>query len=497
MDTRTLFDNITENWILVDTEGEVLLVSRHLENFQHLFPEPIKPGTSLLNLLSPSWRALAQNMIQTMRTAPTPSVVETSHVMPDGRELWFEVKSSPIPDEKGQHNWIFIQARDLTPQKIFEKKITLIARDLQDVIENANAVIIGVDVRGYITEWNSKAQQVIGFSKDESYIKRMADLLQVKNHDTFIEAEYKVFQGEVITNHELSIRAKGGKPLTLLINATPRRSAGGEVIGALFIGQDVTELTAYREQLERLVHERTDALKNALENERRLVEVKDRFVSMASHEFRSPIMYIRRHIGRLKDELNALTTEDLADRVARIQTQAEHLTDILEDVLTIARSGSTPAKIEARPERLDLLEFLQRIVDEVQDDGHRIVLECPYTSLWVRSDEKLLRNVFVNLLTNALKFSPEDSKVVLSLFQTGKEVVCRVIDRGVGISSSELSRIFEPFHRGSNVRDIRGTGLGLSIVKRAIDTLGGEIQVQSTLGQGTTFTVKLRNDGNG
>jgi PAS domain S-box-containing protein len=162
---------------------------------------------------------------------------------------------------------IFIEARDVTPQKIFEKKITLVAREYQSVIENANAVIIGTDARGYVTEWNEMATEITGYSKRESYIRQFLDFLSPESRENFSQAMQKVLNGDVITNYEMVIGAKDGRTITLLINATPRTSASSEVVGILLIGQDITELTAYRQTLEQKVVERTTALKAALESE--------------------------------------------------------------------------------------------------------------------------------------------------------------------------------------------------------------------------------------
>src|SRR5690606_16697528 len=112
--------------------------------------------------------------------------------LPDRREAALEVKRSPIAGEGGMVTHIFIQARDVTPQQRFEQKITLVAREHQNVIENANAVIIGADVRGYITEWNAMAQQVIGYSKNESYIQRMVNFLQVEEYQAFTHSMHAV-----------------------------------------------------------------------------------------------------------------------------------------------------------------------------------------------------------------------------------------------------------------------------------------------------------------
>ncbi|MDQ2657035.1 MAG: PAS domain S-box protein, partial [Bacteroidota bacterium] len=335
VDVRRIFDSVSEIWLLVDRQGTVLLISRHLQEFQGEHTLPVKVGEPLLDFLPPNWRVLGDNVLKTLQYARVPSILEASYTTPGGKETHFEIKCTAIRDDDGQLNQIFIEARDVTPQKIFEKKITIVAREYQSVIENANAVIIGTDSRGYITEWNEMATQVTGYSKNESYIQKLSDFLVRASYEGFSHAMNMVLNGEVITNYEMTIRSKDNRKITLLINATPRTSALGEVVGTMLIGQDITELSAYRQSLEKQVAERTEALRSALESEKKLVEVKDRFVSMASHEFRSPISYIHRNIGTLRNHIEALDPAEVRQRLTKIQSQAEHLTSLLEDVLTI------------------------------------------------------------------------------------------------------------------------------------------------------------------
>jgi PAS domain S-box-containing protein len=494
-DVRTIFNSVSEIWILADSKGTILLTSNYLNNFQHLLKQPVREGASVFESIRDSWQGLAGNVYETLLFSSGPSTVEASYTNTEGKEVHFEVKCTAIRSDEGAISNIFIEARDVTPQKIFEKKITILAREYQSVIENANAVIIGTDVRGYITEWNEMARQVTGYSKNESYTHKLSAYLTPESQDVFSKAMENVLSsGDVVTNYEMVLRAKDQRQLTLLINATPRTSSSNEVVGILLIGQDITELSAYRQSLELKVMERTKALKSALESERKLVEVKDRFVSMASHEFRSPISYIHRNIAGMKDHIEDLGPKDIRERLSKIQSQAEHLSSLLEDVLTIGKTGATDTRIRANLKAVELKEFFLRIIDEVQTNTHhthQIQLDFPLPALKIQSDENLLRNIFVNLLTNAIKFSPGQKAIFLTVESVNEHVECRIRDHGLGIEEKDLSRIFDPFHRGNNVQKIKGTGLGLSIVKKAVETLGGEVQVESKPGQGTSFTVQL------
>ena len=470
------------------------MTSKRTEKFQHLLPRPLVPGQVIFDYIPESWKGVSQNILSSLVQVGQPATLEASHVGNEGEEIHHEFYCIPVDDGDGQLAHIFIQVRDVTAQKIFEKKITILAREYQSLIENANAVIIGLDVRGYIIDWNEMAAHVTGYLKTECYTRKLADFLEPHSGAAFDDKVQEVLNGAFITNHEMTLLSKQGALLTLLMNATPKISSDGHIVGILCIGQDITELSAYRKSLEQKVLERTKALKSALEKERQLVEVKDRFVSMASHEFRSPITYIHRNIGTIKSNITRLEPADVLQRLSKIESHADHLLSLLEDVLTIGKSGANTIKLKANFQSVDLKEFLSRVVDEVASNTqhtHRIKLDFPDAGLFIRSDENLLRNIFVNLLTNAIKFSPGKDEVVLSVRKVAGQVECRVADHGLGIGKQDLPKIFEPFHRGENVQTIKGTGLGLPIVKKAVETLGGEVGVESQPGQGTIFTVQL------
>lgn len=492
-DVATILNNVEEIWIIIDVNGTVLFVNDHTRKFQHIIRPPVVEGVSIFDSIPGSWQDLSKNVLSSLVTTAPSTSLEANFTDDTGKDFYFEIKCSAIRGSDGQVRQIFIQALDVTPQKIFENKITIIAREYQSLIENANAVIIGTDSRGYITEWNETARLVTGYSKNEAFIQKLSGLLLYEDSDDlFARTMEEVLDGKVITNYEMTIRAKDQQKLTLLINATPKKSTTSEVVGILLIGQDITELSTYRQSLEQKVVQRTEALKSALQNEKELVEVKNRFVSMASHEFKSPISYIHRNIEAMKTQIEKLSPEEIRARLEKIQSQAEHLSSLLEDVLTIGKSGAIKIKANMKP--VELKDFFLRIIDEVQSNTHhthRIHLDFPEPSLSLESDENLLRNIFVNLLTNAIKFSPGEKEVLVSVSLQESIIECRIQDHGIGIEEKDLSRIFEPFHRGDNVQKIKGTGLGLPIVKKAVETLGGEVKVESKIGQGTLFTIQL------
>ncbi|MCB0034563.1 MAG: HAMP domain-containing histidine kinase, partial [Anaerolineales bacterium] len=225
--------------------------------------------------------------------------------------------------------------------------------------------------------------------------------------------------------------------------------------------------------------------------EKELGELKTRFVSMASHEFRTPLATIMAAVETLRAYRHKLSEEKIDQRFDKIKIQIEHLKDIMEDVLMLSRMQAR--RVEFNPSKLNLDAMCRSVLDEFQnrsDIGHEIdyqAAEMPVLML----DRKLMRQVINNLISNAIKYSPEAESIYVRLDYHDSQVVLTVRDEGIGIPESDLTHLFEPFHRGENVGVISGTGLGLVILKESIDLHGGTIHVESQVGRGTTFTIQI------
>jgi signal transduction histidine kinase len=239
-----------------------------------------------------------------------------------------------------------------------------------------------------------------------------------------------------------------------------------------------------------------EELRKALAKEKELAELKSHFVSMASHEFRTPLTTILAASDSLKRYGRRMTPAQQAERVEKIQAQVRHMTDLLEDVLVIGREAS--GKLRCVPERLDIRALCEQLVQEVQATAaatHHLVLSGTWSEREVMMDPKLLRQILGNLLTNAVKYSPGGGTVEIDVRADARVARFAVRDHGIGIAPEDRERLFEPFHRGANVGAIAGSGLGLAITKKAVELHGGSIVVDSTPGRGTKFVVTLPTDG--
>jgi PAS domain S-box-containing protein len=425
--------------------------------------------------------------------ASVPVTEEVLNYSKDGRKFWLKMSINPVFDQRGKLSKFISVETDVTIHKEYERKIIASAKELSELIENANAVILGIDGNGQINEWNKLAISVTGYTKEHALGKKIMELLihpdEWKDTDLLLRS---VLQGYPVSHYEFPIVNRAGNKIILLLSATPRRNSSGETIGLIAVGQDITELTQYRQSLEDKVKERTHKLEEALEKEKELVTLKSRFASMVSHEFRTPLATIRlsvNHIKRYKGRMNA---EAIDNKIKVVQQQVDHMTHMLEEVLTLGRTEESKIQISKRKVNFStFLEGIQHEVENIFKRSHTIHRTLNLKQSEIETDEDLLRNIFINLLSNAIKFSPGKEDIFLEGRQEGEMLIVTVRDQGVGIPEAELPKIFDPFHRGANVSTIQGTGLGLSIVKKAVDLVGGKISVSSNPGEGTVFTVMI------
>lgn len=233
--------------------------------------------------------------------------------------------------------------------------------------------------------------------------------------------------------------------------------------------------------------------RQTLQRQTELNDMKSRFISVASHEFRTPLAFILSSAELLKHYGDRLPEPEKADVIATIETGVQRMTQMLDRVLLL---GKVEAQMLAfQPAEINLQLLCQNLVEDARiqysEAGCELILEFGARPEIGIFDEKLLRHIFGNLLSNAIKYSPQGGKVSFRVFSLEGRVAFEVADQGIGIPAEELPHLFEWFHRASNVGEIQGTGLGLAIVKNSVDLHGGHINVTSVVGQGTRFTVTI------
>ncbi|MFO1498245.1 MAG: ATP-binding protein [Verrucomicrobiota bacterium] len=323
----------------------------------------------------------------------------------------------------------------------------------------------------------------------------------------------------VILRHQIA------QPLAELTRATKEMSAGQiaarasvkrqDELGALAtafnemaarVASRDAELRELNQDLEHRVALRTADLQEAnchldrareealglLTRERELSELKSEFVSLVSHEFRTPLEIIMSSVDNLDRYHARLPAEKRQQLLQTINKSVRRMSSMMEEVLVLGRLETD--RVTFNPAPFAFRSFCQRLCDEIESatSGRcAIQLQMNGTPEMAQGDEGLLRHIFTNLLSNAVKYSPPDQLVDFILHREEEKATCQIVDRGCGIPEADQKRLFQAFHRGSNVRQVPGTGLGLLIVQRCVVLHGGSIHFQSVEGQGSTFTVHL------
>ncbi|HZF20058.1 MAG TPA: ATP-binding protein [Burkholderiales bacterium] len=287
-------------------------------------------------------------------------------------------------------------------------------------------------------------------------------------------------QTEYLAEHRIKTLA-GGWVWSLSRGRVVERDANGGAVRMTGVNVDIDDRK--RAEVELLA---------AVQREKELSEMKSKFVSTASHEFRTPLATMLSSAELLEHYSESLGPDEKRNLLQTIQSSAKRMSEMIDDVLTLGRAESGVLKLNLGP--TDLRELCSRVVSEfriAQGKHHVITLDDRFDRLEAMMDERLLRHILNNLLSNAVKYSPPGSEVTFSLERRDEKAAIEIQDRGIGIPPEDQPRMFESFHRASNVENRPGTGLGLAIVKKAVELHGGEISLKSAVGSGTRFTVTL------
>ncbi len=258
-----------------------------------------------------------------------------------------------------------------------------------------------------------------------------------------------------------------------------------------FIGScsDINDERMMQQELEHLVLQRTNQLSEALDREKEMNELKSRFVSMASHEFRTPLSVVLSSTALVEKYLTNGKTENIERHLVKIRSCVNSLTSILNDFLSLDKLEQ--GKVEIGSEKFDIVEFMQETRKELQrKKGQRINYRHEGVGE-VILDKKKLHYIMVNLLSNAIKYSDEETDIDLNSLNDNKTVFIHVKDQGIGIPYDEQKNLYNKFFRAKNTTNIQGTGLGLTIVKRYVELMNGTIRFESREGEGTTFYIEL------
>ncbi len=337
---------------------------------------------------------------------------------------------------------------------------------------------IGPDAR--ITYINPQMTVLHGFRPEEVIGREYFDYI----HPESVESARRRFEERKLGirgKRDVRILHKDGHYIWVHVSAAPVFGADGKFQGTLTMYTDVTEAKKHEQCLEK-----------ALEREKELSSLKTRLVTMASHEFRTPLAIIMSSSELLLNYRAKMDQQKVDEKLNTIKEQVAQLTEIIQEVLDVGQMQSKYQ--DFKPETVDLDALCREVIKGFRKQTnviHKLHYVSSSAPLMIQLDRDMMHQAISNLISNAIKYSPSCPDVFIGLEFDANSAVLSVRDEGIGIPAEDMRYLFENFHRGTNVGTISGVGLGLSITKQIVEMHGGSISVESKVGVGSTFTVSV------
>jgi PAS domain S-box-containing protein len=349
---------------------------------------------------------------------------------------------------------------------------------VENLVENAPDSIICTDLEDKILSWNRGAEVLFGYSKSETIGKHLSMLLPPERFHELEEMRAKVQLSGPLRNVEVRSKRKDGVIIHLSLSVAPIKDADGTLVGFLRVAKDVSEKKRFESRL------------------KELDRMKSEFVSNVSHELRTPLTAIKGSVDNMLDGITGPLTEKQTRYLSRIKSNTDRLGRLITDLLDLSKIEA--GKIELRPSRLIANWLVSEIADTLRTVASEklISLEvaAPDAALSVWADRDKVVQILMNLIGNALKFTPPHGNVTIGVEQPEAHwVKISVTDTGPGIPSDQAGKIFEKFYQLEQPKKHKaaGTGLGLTISKALVEMHGGKIWMESITGKGTTFSFTL------
>ena len=368
-------------------------------------------------------------------------------------------------------------ARDVRKSRRLEE----IRGRLAAIVDSSDDAIVSKTLEGIITSWNRAAELLFGYTAAEAVGQSIMLIVPPDRHDEEREVLARIRRGDAVDHFDTIRRRKDGTHVQISLTVSPVRDEQGRIIGASKIARDVTERKRAEQQIAALY-----------EDARQANRAKDEFLAMLGHELRNPLGAISNAIHLLEDvRAGGGRAAHACDVIGR---QTSHLGRLVDDLLDVGRVMTGKILLDRQP--IDLAEVTRRTVATFTSAGkivhHRVTLET--TPLWVNADAVRIEQILGNLLTNALKYTPADGTIHVSVTAEDRQAVLRVEDTGIGIAANLLPHIFDLFVQGERGLDRAqgGLGIGLTLVQRLVGLHGGSVEASSGgAGCGSRFTIRL------
>lgn len=475
---RMVVEHVGDGMVVVQGERFMFANNRAAEIFEMSVDDMLAHG--YLHRIHPADHEVVQDRRRRrLAGEQVPNRYEIRLQMPDGRLKWIDIGVTLVPWEGGLSTLTFFS--DISHRKQLEHTLTQTLAERETILNTSVVGIAFLTSTGRFRWANPAMLQLFGAPADGSFnsmevvYTSRAQYLEVGGNVASAIARGEGYQTEV------EMRRLDGRQIWVSLSGQAVNRADLSA-GTVWTVLDITQ----RKQAEQ-------DIRQALQQQKELNELRSRFVSMTSHEFRTPLATILSSAELLRFYGDRMPAQERLDVITSIESSVQRMTQMLDRVLVLGRSEA--GMLEFAPRRQDLAALCRHICHETraaQTGGtHTVVLRLSPEVIEGWFDDRLLHHALGNLLSNAIKYSPQGGDVVVEVVASGDAVQITVQDSGIGIPEAELPHLFTSFHRASNVGDIKGTGLGLAIVKTAVALHGGNLSVRSEVLCGTCFSLHL------
>ncbi|MBN2405736.1 MAG: PAS domain S-box protein [Coriobacteriia bacterium] len=497
---RDLIESVSDVVWEADEQVRCTFVGRQCEELLGLEPEAVL-GKTMMELTAEHDRPALVEAFAKIRDGKPPYEPIRTHVLHQGSSpKIIESTVLPVRDKDGVFRGYRGVSRDVTEREVLSRNVRESMEFLGALIRVAPVPIVAIDRQGFVTIWNPAATEVFGWTAEE-VLGKPNPIIRPDQGEEYRVLRQRVLEGETLRDVEVIRRDSHGRDLRIKLHSAALLDPDGSVTGVMAVLQDVTEeyrihaeLVRYRENLQGLVDERTEDLRNLNEDLLAATQTKSAFLANMSHELRTPLNAVIGFTGILLNGLAGPVNEEQHKQLTMAHGAGQHLLELINDILDLSKIEAGRTEIHPEP------VLVSAIVEHVGHAGAALALErglvwrtdVDRPDLELFTDGRRVEQVLLNLVGNAVKFTTVGS-VTLAVTVHDERVRFSVQDTGPGIARDRQEDIFEEFIQGQARDDAltEGTGLGLSIARHLAGLLGGTLMVESELGMGSTFTLEM------
>jgi PAS domain S-box-containing protein len=430
-------------------------------------------GNNISIIIPPERFQEEQTILENIRKGLKIDQFRTVRIAKNKRKIKISLTVSPIKDQEGNIIGASKIARDISDQKLAEEKQATLAA----IVSSSDDAIISKTLFGIITSWNQAATKMFGYTEAEVIGRHISIIIPPDRMDEETMIIESIRSGKKIKHFETVRIAKDGRELNISLTVSPIRNKAGKIIGASKIARDISEKMQIEKQ--RILY--TDKLKQ-------LNKYKDEFMTMASHELKTPLTIIKANLDimylKMQQDENVVFVENTLKQV-------EKLNKLINDLLDISKIQA--GKLELKLADFDMNGLLKEMIHNLQPTTEiKILLTNTNDILPAYGDRDRIGLVIINLLGNAIKYSPNSKEIKVNAFRSEDAIIVGIEDKGIGIPADDLNHIFTRFYRVSGITStFSGSGIGLYIASQIISRHGGKIWAVSQLKKGSTFYFSI------